>query len=77
MLLGGLKRVLDLLPFNGDKLKISGLFLLLTQLNALVPGLSLGDIVSAILANPTRAGVTAVLVSALHKLLKAKYPAVS
>lgn len=70
------RKILDLLPFNGNKLRLSGIFTLFSVLGNLVPGLSLMDIVQAILANPTRSGIIAVLVSALHKVLKNKFPEV-
>lgn len=71
-----LRQLLDSLPFNGQKLKLSGWFLLLSQLPLLFPGVDLMVILQAILANPTKSGIIAALVAALHKFLKTKYPSV-
>jgi hypothetical protein len=69
-----LDKILALLPFNGDKLKLSGLFLLVAQIPQLLPGLDLKLLVSMILENPTKAGVVAALVAVLHKIVKAQLP---
>ncbi len=73
-MLKNLDKLLALLPFNGDKLKLSGLFILIAQLPALVPGLDLKLLVLAILENPTKAGVVAAIVAVLHKVIKAQLP---
>lgn len=62
---------LRLLPFNGDKLKLSGFFVLIAQLPLLVPGLDFKEIILAVIENPTRAGIIAALVAAFHKIIKA------
>lgn len=69
-----LKKILDLLPLDGSKLKFGALVALLGQVPLLFPGINVLEIVKAILANPTKAGVIAVLVGAIHKFLKAKFP---
>lgn len=69
-----LDKILALLPFNGDKLKLSGLFLLVAQIPQLLPGLDLKLLVSMVLENPTKAGVVAALVAVLHKIIKAQLP---
>lgn len=71
-----LKKILDILPLDGSKLKLGTLLLLLGQLPYVLPGLDLIEIIKAIMANPTKAGVVAVFVGALHKILKAKFPSV-
>lgn len=68
------KKVLALLPFDGSKLKIGSILILLGQLPLILPGVNLLEIVQAIIANPTRAGVIAVIVGAVHKFLKAEFP---
>lgn len=70
-----IEAILALLPFNGEKLKLSGLFLLIAQLPILVPGLDLKELVLAIIENPTKAGVIAAVVAVVHKVLKAKLKA--
>lgn len=69
-----LNALLALLPFNGDKLRLSGIFLLLAQLPVIVPGLDIKELVLMILNNPTRAGVISVLVALVHKVIKAQLP---
>lgn len=64
--------VLRLLPFNGDKLKLSGWFILLTQIPSLFPGLDFKALLLAILDNPTKAGIIAALIGAFHKVIKTK-----
>lgn len=68
------KKVLSLLPFDDSKLKLGGLLVLLGQLPLILPGVNVWEIVQAIIANPTKAGVLAVVVGAIHKFLKAKFP---
>lgn len=69
------RKILDSLPFNGDKLKLSAWFTLISLIPQMIPGVNLIEIIQAILANPTKSGVFAVLVAAIHKVLKAKFPA--
>jgi len=69
-----LNALLSLLPFNGDKLKLSGLFILLSQVTALIPGLDLKTLVLMILDNPTKSGIIAAVVTLLHKVIKAQIP---
>lgn len=69
-----LKSVLDLLPVNGEKLKLSGLLVLLGQLPLLFPGLDLIELARMILENPTKAGIIGALIAVVHKMLKAKFP---
>jgi len=69
-----LNALLSLLPFNGDKLKLSGLFILLSQVTALIPGLDLKTLVLMILDNPTKSGIIAAVVALLHKVIKAQIP---
>jgi len=73
-MLKNLDNLLALLPFNGDKLKLSGLILLIAQLPVLVPGLDLKLLVLNILENPTKAGVIAAIVAVVHKVIKAQLP---
>lgn len=73
-MLKNLDKLLSLLPFNGDKLKLSGLFLLIAQLPVLVPGLDLKLLVLTILENPTKAGVIAAIVAVVHKVIKTQLP---
>lgn len=69
-----LNAILSLLPFNGDKLKLSGLFLAVTQIMHLIPGLDWKELFFAILENPTKAGLIAAVLAAVHKLIKANIP---
>jgi len=66
-----LKKVLDLFPFNGSKLKLGSIFGIIAQA---FPGVNFVLIIQQILANPTKAGVIAVVVGLVHKVLKAKFP---
>lgn len=70
------KKILDLLPLNGSKLSFGGLLAIIGMLGQILPGVNLLEIVQAILANPTKAGIIAVIVGAVHKILKAKFPEV-
>lgn len=71
------KKVLDLLPFDGSKLKLGGLLSLFALLRHFVPGVDLWELVQQLLsAHLDKAAIITVLLGALHKALKAKYPAV-
>ena len=69
-----LKRILDRLPFNGSKLSIGALFIAIGQIGSLVPGLDIVELIKLILSNPTKAGIIAAVVGAVHKYLKARFP---
>jgi hypothetical protein len=64
--------ILALLPFNGDKLKLSGLFLLIAQIPHILPGVDFKLLIEMVLANPTKAGLIAALIAVIHKAIKAK-----
>lgn len=68
------KKVLDLLPLNGSKVSLGAIFTLFGVIASYFPGVNLLEVVKAILANPTKAGITAVIVGLIHKVLKAKFP---
>lgn len=69
-----LKKVFDLLPFNGSKLKLGSLFAIVGIIAQAFPGVNFVLIIQQILANPTKAGIIAVVVGLIHKVLKAKFP---
>jgi len=69
-----LKKVLDLFPFNGSKLKLGSIFAIVGIIAQAFPGVNFVLIIQQILANPTKAGVIAVVVGLVHKVLKAKFP---
>lgn len=73
-MLKNLDKLLALLPFNGEKLKLSGLFILLANVPALLPGVDFRLLISMIIDNPTKAGIVAALVAVIHKLIKAQLP---
>lgn len=68
-----LKQALDLLPFNGDKTKITAW---VTASVAALQGLGIEPavIIEAIVQNPTKSGLIALAISLGHKVLKAKFP---
>lgn len=68
------KKILDLLPFDGSKLKIAGWWTLFTALPQLIPGLDWKMVLQMILENPTKSGIIAAVLAALHKVLKLKFP---
>jgi len=73
-MLKNLDKLLALLPFNGEKLKLSGFFILLANIPALLPGVDFRLLISMIIDNPTKAGIVAALVAVVHKLIKAQLP---
>ncbi len=71
---GIIRKVLDLLPGNGSKLKFGALLALLGQLPLLIPGVDIMELLRLILENPTKSGIITVIIGAVHKVLKAKFP---
>lgn len=69
-----IKKILDLLPFDGQKLKLSGWWIILTGLPQLIPGLDFKMILQMILENPTKSGIIAAIMAAIHKYLKINNP---
>jgi hypothetical protein len=72
-----LKKLLDLLPFDGSKAKLGVVGIVLGILQNVLPGAGLVELVQTVLQNPTKAGVIVSVVGFLHQLLKKKYEAPS
>lgn len=68
------KKILDLLPFNGEKLKISLWWLVFTGLPQIIPGADIAELLKMIAENPTKSGIVAAILALLHKKLKIKFP---
>lgn len=66
--------ILRLLPFDGDKLKLSGLFLAAANV-PLLAGIDFKEFLMMIIDNPTKAGLIAALLALVHKVIKAQLPA--
>lgn len=68
-----LKILLDLLPFSGEKTKLFGwLTAVVASLQA--AGIDPQVVIAAIIQNPTKSGLIALVVSLLHKVLKQRFP---
>ena len=67
------KLLLDLLPFSGEKTKLFGwLTAVVASLQA--AGIDPQVVIAAIIQNPTKSVLIALVVSLLHKVLKQRFP---
>lgn len=65
------KSILDILPFNGHKLDLGAIMVLIGGLGGF--GIDPLVVLKDIAANPTGPGVALVIVGLAHKILKSKY----
>ncbi len=68
-----IEKILSWLPFDGSKLRLGAIFVLIGQIQQYVSGADLISLIKAIAANPTATGIALVLTGYLHDQLKKKY----
>lgn len=69
-----LKKLLDTLPFSGDKLKISGWLALLAALQNYTQDIDFTSLIAFLASHPTPAAAATFIIALLHRYLKKKYP---
>lgn len=68
------KKILSAIPLDGSKTLIGLWLSLIGVVSHYLPGIDLMAVIQAIIANPTKAGITALVVGLVHKYLKARFP---